>query len=273
IAKTVMELAALNLIYAWLVFVDASLYESKDHVFRNFKFPFYIMAVFGILLVLNLFTGIMFTINDKLWYDATLLYHIMELVEAVYVLWSFYLIHRYRKYYGKLHFFRVWPMMMPIVVGITISLLTNFSAIHLGLTIGAIGLYFSMMETFRYEEPRTGFFNKHYLKQLIELAGAKEYDYSSAFVIETKEDLIFADIIRKEVPKRGEIIHLKEGKFLFFSINSKKNLINAVKNMIYDAADEYEDNHKGTELGVSVQTFIKKKGEKTSDFIKKFMQQ
>ncbi len=269
--KTFMEVSALLLVFVWMLYVDYKLYASKDHILRNFKIHGVITAFFEIMLIINPLTRIMFTLDGNNWFVPTPLYHLMEFVEIAYVALTFYQLHNYRKNNNKLHFFKISPMMIPIFIGLLVSEFTNFAAIPLGLSIGVISLYFSMMKTFRYEEMGTGFYNKAYLSELSTIAGTIGYDYLCAICININEEECFKKSLIKEIPKDREIIHLEKGKYLFFTDKGKMNLIKMLKVMLMDAAAEYEDNHKGVDVGLEVLSVNRKKNESADDFIKRFM--
>ncbi|MCR5101431.1 MAG: hypothetical protein K6B41_08765 [Butyrivibrio sp.] len=272
LSKTFMEISELFVIYFWLLFVDYKLFESKDHLKRKFKGLFIVMVAFSILLLINPFTNIMFIIDrTDMWFVPTPLYHCMEIFEVTCVLLTFYVIYSYRNRKNKLHFFKVWPMMLPIAIGVIVSLITYYSAIPLGLAIGTLGLYFSMMETWKYEERDTGFYNKAYLDKLVDIAGTNGYDYRSAICIETKEDHLFEEALKKELPADKKIIHLKEGLFVFFSENAKMNFLNMVGQMLTESTKEYEDRHNNVKIDLKITNYVRKKDEEASDFIKRFV--
>ena len=63
IFKTILEMSMLVLAYYWLLYVDFKLFGSKDHLIRRLGVLFVPILAGAVALVINLFTGIVFTIG------------------------------------------------------------------------------------------------------------------------------------------------------------------------------------------------------------------
>ena len=95
ISKTVVELALINIVYQWVVYVDYKLYKSRDQLRRRYRGLYLPVLILMIALIVNLFTGILFTIRPDGGYDSTLMYDVLMAVEYIYILISVLLIIQY----------------------------------------------------------------------------------------------------------------------------------------------------------------------------------
>ncbi len=249
IAKTLLELSILFLVYQWLLYVDYKLHGSRDRLLRHFWGYYIPIQIFVIILILNLFTGIVFTITDDMRYTPTIVYWIMEIMEYFYILLSGINIYINKKRTGKNRFFRFNPVILPILIGTLFTIFTKYSASSLGVAVGLTFLYFSLIDTWKYEDSQTGFYNKAYLDHILELKSSGRYSFNSIITFEAGGDaLAFSRILNDELPKDSEIISVGSGRFLFLTESENRSTLEALSALVRESAEEYDAAHPGAEV-------------------------
>ena len=269
LAKTLMEVVLLNLVYQWLLYVDYILYESREHLRRRYRAFFVPIVLFVLLLMINSFTGIMFTFGEDLNYTATVFYYLMEVMEAIYFLITLLMVFQYSRQRGKMPFFQPLSLMLPPVLSILISEATPYTFLPLGLSIGLIFLYFSRKKEWAYEDHAFGCYNLNYLDRLARLSEDGKRNFRGRMVFETKGDeKVLAGILQDELPKGGDLIHAGTGRFLFFSEAVSGDLLRLTEELVREAAEDYAQEHAGAQVDLSVQSAMRRKDEKPADFIR-----
>ncbi|MCR5625997.1 MAG: hypothetical protein K6F99_01640 [Lachnospiraceae bacterium] len=238
ISKTVVELSLLIINFQWLLFVDYKVNGSRDHLYRKYKKYSYLIFAFVILLFVNLYTGIMFTITPGNDYRATFLYYLMEAVEYLFFLLSVIIVIIYRRSHRGLYYFRILPLVTPIVFCEIISQLSSFSLTSIGIAIGLVNLYFSMMNVWQYEDSELGCFNRNYFVRLKAYAKENHREYKGLIIFETKgNEKKLAYILNNELPKNNDLIHYTKGVFVFFIEQGKQDFLEMIRDNVIDAVE------------------------------------
>ncbi len=270
IFPTIAEYSALLAMFVWFLYIDYKLYGIWDRtaaVFNIYKIPVYVM---GILCIINLFTGVAFSVTENHIFVAKPLYYVLLFTVYLYGIFPIVLIIRYMKENGPLHFFHISTMIIPTVTAGMITAFSDYSARALGFAIALVFLHMSYINLWRFEDNDSGFYNKHYISYVLEQSKSGKADYHSAIefvTANTPEE--FYDILRIEVPGKAEIIRMGENRFLLFSESSKSSMITLLSSMIQDAADEYDELHKDDEpIDLVISYSVRGKGESAEDFVK-----
>lgn len=240
ISQTILELALVSILYLWLLFVDFQLYGSRDHLKRHYRLFFLPVIVFFILILANPVTGILFTQKVDNGFMRTTLYNVMLVIEYSYTLVSVWLVVRYRKENGKLKFFRAAPMLLPIACSILVSELTDYSFVSLGFAAGMLNIYLFMRMHGKYEDEQEGFYNASYLSQVKEWEekGHRDKGVLIRFMCEGNIAAL-AKILREELPRDAEILHIGEGRYLMMASGKNKSFFDLVIKMVQEATDEF----------------------------------
>ncbi len=223
ISKTLFELALLLVSYELVLFTDFMLYGSLDHLKRKYKLFSIPVLVFTLLLIINFFTGIVFTVNTERSFDEQPLSYVILLFEICCFIAPVFMLGKYFRTSRRLRFFHVMPILLPSVTGFLISKITPFHTGVLGISVGLTCLYFSMMNAWRFEDEDTGFFHPEYLTKVAELTEKGEYKYKSAIIFETEGDeTALVSILREELPKKTEIVLISKGKYAVLTEKADK---------------------------------------------------
>ncbi|MBO6215380.1 MAG: hypothetical protein J6N76_07575, partial [Lachnospiraceae bacterium] len=143
IAPTIAELSVLITLFFWLIYVDYRIYSSVDRLrfgYRVFAIPVYI---FIILSIINFFYPILFYMDENTNFAAKPLFYVMSVMQYFYGIFPVAVILKYYKNHGKLHFFHITPVAVPVTITALFTISTQYSARSFGFAIALIFLHFS----------------------------------------------------------------------------------------------------------------------------------
>ena len=263
--KTIEECAMLLLAAQWMLYVDFLLYRSLDRLRRRYVWGLIPVFIFLVLLILNLFMDVIFTLcQDNSW-QALPLYYMLRLVEIAYVLIPALVVFQYRKFHGNLRFFHPGIVVVPAVGGVVISELAWFSVDGLGTSIALLFLYYSMVNGWRFEDRESGFYNREYLSWLTKHSTEEGIRAAVVFGTDSAPRELTA-ILRAELPKNAQIVKLAPGWFLFFTENGNRSSVKFLADMVCDAAGE-RDEESSMKINVKARTLSRKKDETITEFL------
>ena len=121
------------------------------------------------LLVINLFTPIVFHIDDNNLYTRTNLYVFYLVVDYMLVINSLVTYFKSKAKGGILKFFSIWVYIVPILIGCVVqSLYYGISVIPTSIAVSIAGVLASLQNEMIYHDQLTGLFNRSYLLYLLE---------------------------------------------------------------------------------------------------------
>lgn len=94
-----------------------------------------------IMLLINLFTGLIFSVDGSNVYHRGILFVPMFIVMGLYVFSGFYIIATYKSADGRRNMIPVWIYMLPLVVGIVVPFVIG------GISLTSIGVAMSLLFT------------------------------------------------------------------------------------------------------------------------------
>ncbi len=274
LAVTVVEFTVLALIYTWLLYVDFMLYQSEDHVLRHYKMIAIPFIVLGAILILNCFFQFMIKLDYEEIYDFTGPYFVFIAVEYALLVVSIFMVFKYKKENGVMHYTSIAPMAIPVVVGALVSNVTPYSAFALGLAIGLVFLHFSFMEEACYRNDDKGYFHKEYLDKLIEHTQAGEYDPRGAIYFRADGNKeAFEEILLDWIPDDSEFIKLHDGGYLFVNEHGKSRIIKMLVFDVGEEAEEYDEEHEDTPILMDDEIFVRLKSESGVEFLNRLREE
>lgn len=163
---------------------------------RLFLIPLFFVFV---LLIINLFTDIVFLATPEGEIKMRPLWLLYILVLLFYIIGTSLILVRYKKKSGGLHFFPVKTFIIPFVTG-TIGeiVFPGMSLPTAGAAIGYLLILFGILRENTYEDPVTGFYNSFFLERISQETSAGTYDFSSGI-------LFFSDDAAAYLAKNGII--------------------------------------------------------------------
>ena len=114
ISKTLRECTVLVIVVLWLMYVYRKLFGEKSHL-KLLTMVCIPLAVFMILLIVNLFTGIVFTFSSENRFRPKTIMYIIFAVEFLYFVSSAFMVRYYDRKSKKTRFLRVSPMIIFIL--------------------------------------------------------------------------------------------------------------------------------------------------------------
>ncbi len=270
ILPTIAEYSTLVVLFGWYIYVDYKLYGSKDRsllISHIFQIPIYVV---GVLCIINLFSGIMFEVTEEHLFVAKPLFYVVSVLQYAYGILPLLSIIRYVRMHGKLHFFHVTPIVIPVLSGSLFTLFSDYSARAFGFAIALVLIHMSYINLWRFEDRQSGFYNRFYINYIVDMSRDEKLDYRSAieFITANTPDE-FYDILKTEAPGDAKIIRMEPNRFLLFSESAKSSMIRLLSSMIQDASDEYDEAHRDSgPIDLLISYRVRKKDEAADEFIR-----
>ena len=270
ICPGIAELSILYICFLWMLYVDYKLYSSWDRILRKYRYFQIPLFAFTILSVINLFTGILFTVDENMVFIWKTGYYILCIAQYFYGLYPVFLMIRHRLTHKRIPFFHIWPTVVPVLAASIFTSLSPYSARCLGFTIAVVFLYFSYVESWRFNDEKSGFLNSHYMDYILELDEERLPDYRSAINIyaENANTGLFS-ILSGDLPYGGELIRMSHNRFLIFSESGQSSAVKLFAGMLCDEAQEYDKAHpEEPPVNIIVSYTVRDKDETIKEFIK-----
>lgn len=153
--------------FFWCMYVDRKLYHDLDRVRRIYKK----ISVVVIIMMATLFVNIPF--GYYFYVDEANVYHREPLIYVFYVYlmlccaWSVISYYIYRHRHGKIAFFPIFMFLGPVVTGSVLQMIFfGISLAWLGVAVGIVALYMSLLNQRSYLDNLTGLYNRMYLEHM-----------------------------------------------------------------------------------------------------------
>lgn len=148
----------------WAYYADLRMYRDRKRLHR-YVWLQYIAGVLLAVLVVNLFTGIIFYVDEHNVYHRNLGcygYYLFFLVILILSMWEH---HKYQENYGTMQFFPIWLFLGPILAGGLIQGgVYGVSIVWSSLSLGITALYICLQNQQTYIDVLTGLFNRQYME-------------------------------------------------------------------------------------------------------------
>ncbi len=240
IAKTLRECVVLVIVILWLVYVDHKLYGKRDWREHKFRFIFLPFAGLLVLLIVNLFTGIVFTYSAENRIEPKPLLYIIFLIEFAYFVMSAVMVRYYDKRSLKARFLHVSPMIVSIMLASGTQLFAPYDIGILGYVIGLTLLYYSVFSEYRFVDEESELYNSSYLVYLFDLAVAGQYNARSALILKMEGNLPAAfEILHDILHKDHDVIRVEEKKFLVFSDTGSRSALQMLSTRMEEAVAKH----------------------------------
>ena len=268
-AKTLRECTVLVIIIFWFMYIDQKLYGEKSQRLYKYRFAFLPFGVFLILLIVNLFTGIVFTYSAENRIEPKPLLYVSFAVEFLYFAFSVVMVQHYDRNSMKTRFLHVSPMIISIAVFSSAQFFAPYDIGILGYVIGITLLYFSMISEFRYVDEESGLYNTGYLAYLYDLALAGKNDTRSALVLEAGGNLPASfGILRDVLHQDGDVIRVEENKFLMFSKEGSRSTLQYLSSLVDEAAARFNGEHPEEKVQITAHCQMRKADEDSFSFLR-----
>ena len=239
-SRNAWEFLTMHMVCLWLSFVVRKLHGERKPPKAIRVLLSAPVALILVLLFVNLFTGILFTIDSDNIYHRKPLLFVLKVAEILLVASSVGLELQSNRRNAKARFFHTTPMVLSVLVSLLPQLFTNYSTEILGYAIGATLLYFSMIGEIRYVDEESGLYNRRYLAYLFDLGIAGKNDIRSAMIINAQGDMqaVFR-ILRDTLHSEGDVIRVEDEQFLMlFNTDSMIN-IQYLSSLVEEAEEKH----------------------------------
>ena len=248
--------------YLWLLYADYMIYGSKDYLFRKYiKFSIPLVICFVLLATRPVWLFIP-GLSDGFIQGVVLVTNVYKYVlMALYFLMSVIVAARYDIRVKKLHFFHVYPLAIPVLAGIILSIPLDISLWPLGYSVGLLSLYLSLRKKWKYDDPETGFYNAKYLDEIKKPVAEKKRAYQSAMELKLPGSMSdFSAKFRHILPREMEEVRLDEHRLLLLIGSGGKSL-----------TGRFEKMFKGYDKDIEIRTFISEDYDDAVSFMNRIM--
>ena len=238
IVAFVCEFLYMLAIFQWLVFVDYSLYRSKDHIRRRYKhavIPIIAVMAADIILSLVLFNYGMET--TFLNFITDIPYCAKLVIELGYIIIAVRLVKNYDKESKEPKFLSLSAFVVPFILGC----LFRFYDESL-MALGIIMTYRAVIKRDRYLDQETGFYNRDYLGFLSEYRDKNELIGGNGILIDAKgHGRDMAGLLNEFKPDGSNIFALGEDRFLLLSESLRGSAVKMAVMTITEAAENGDE--------------------------------
>ena len=246
------EIAVMSFMFFLLLYTDYVFFESRDHLRRHFG-PYMIpLIVIATILIVNAFSGILYTTGADGVLSISALGYVLEATEYLYLLVpAVHFLICFKKY-GNRKFLHPLSITIPIVFGAVLTLLTPFTVIYMGFATGLAFLVFSRIDSRRFLDADTGFYNRAYLRYITELIRQQKVYRKGMILFDVSGDnMAFADILKKELPGESEVVFLSKGHYVYLPDTGNLMEFEAVAELVRCGVDEYCEDHPENLIDIS----------------------
>ena len=268
-ARTMRCYMVLLIVVLWLFFVNAKLYGARQWNPVVQRILFLPIAAYAIMLMVNFFTGIVFTISPENLFEPKPLYYFMFVIEYIYFALSALGVWLFDRKATKVRFFHIGPMIICVALSCIPMLVSRYDTSDLGFAVGLTLLYFSMIPELRYTDEESGLYQRGFLAYLVDLALIGKNDARSALILEADGNLPAAfDILRDTLHQDGDVIRLEEKKFLMFSPSDSRSALQLLSTHVEEAVVKHNTDHPEETVQITMHSRIRPAAEDPLTFLR-----
>ncbi len=251
ILYSVSALFTVFFVCRWITHLDYQIYRNEDHIKRRYKILNIMAFLIFAALVVNIFTRFLFSVDEYLYIIRFKPFFALSLLQLAGFLYPGYEIYRYSRKNRVLFFYKSWPIIVPILLNVVVSLTTWYSVGSICFACAVVFLYFFKMNRWRFVDEESGFYNMEYLGFLKRMVSAGKRQYKYILVFEGRDSIDeLCRILKKELPPKGEIIRQSENKFLLPAVITNKSILKSMKEMVEADVTKYDSENKDKKIAL-----------------------
>lgn len=273
ISRTLWEFTCFRIIVNWVAFVTCKLFGPEERRSRKFYLVTTPFMIFTVLLVVNMFTGIIFTCNSDNMAETGALYNFIVATEFFYFIVTAVICQYYDRKSAKIRFLNTTPMILSVALAVSVQFFTPYQIDVLGFVIGVTLLYFSMVSEFRFVDEESGLYNRGYLAYLFDLALAGKNNERSALILDAEGSLppVFA-ILHDALHQNGDVIRTEERRFLLFTKTDSRSTLQYLASLVTEGVEQYNAQHPEDQVRITARSRIKTADENSFEFLRGVME-
>ena len=274
ICQTLLGCSILVLDCMWLAYVDVKLYgERKQWTLARLCLVLP-LVVFLILLVVNLFTGIVFTMAEDNSVQPKPLFYVMMLLMFLYFSASALFVWYFDRRSSKIRFLHVEPMIISMLAALITQFFSPYDTGILGFVVGITLLYFSMADEFRFLDEESQLYNRRFLSIFFERAATGKNAARSALILEADGDLPSGfEILRDTLHREGDVIRLEDRKFLMFSTADNRTELQLLSTRVEEAVEKHNTEHPEEKVRMAVRCRMRMEEEDPYTFLREVVEE
>lgn len=274
VSRTLWDYSVLAADFLWLTYVDVKLFGAKKRGTFTRIVRILPLIVFLILLIINLFTGIIFTIAEDNSLQPKPLHSLMTLTMFLYFCASALIVWYFDRKKTKVRFLHIEPMIISVVAALIPQYTTSYGTGILGFVIGITLLYFSMIDEFSFLDDESQLYNERFLSYIIDNTIARKKTFHSALILEADGYLPASfEILRNTLHKNNDVIRIDKKRFLMFSGSDSLSALQLLSTHVEEAVKAYNDEHPKEKTRITARCRMRKQDENTYTFLRKVVEE
>ena len=163
----------------WLWYVDSNLNKDTKRI-RTVFLPFVIVyGILMVMLVVNVFTGFLYVVNESNVYERRPLGYIYYAYLFICFIATIILYFIDRVKHGQTKFFPIFMFLIPVILGCVIQAVWyGIASAWLGCAIGLTAIYLNIQTRFALKDGLTGLYNRAFIEHKLIVARKKTGRYA-----------------------------------------------------------------------------------------------
>ena len=273
ISRSLWEFYVLGTVCLWLAYVDTMLYgkQEKWTLLRIIRIT--PVSVFVVLLIINPFTGIIFTIAEDNSLQPKLLFYLMMATNFLLFLSSAVAVWHYDRKNSKVRFLRLTPMIISVFVALLPQFFSPYSTGIMGYAIGMLLFYFSMITEIQFIDEESGLYNRGYLTYLFDMALAGKDSTHSALILEADGNMPACfEILTNVLHQNGDVVRVEDKKFMMFSRIDSRSTMGYISSLVDEAVEKHNKEHPDEKVKISQRCSMRTGGQDSFAFLSSIME-
>ena len=269
ITRTLREYGILISVVLWFAFVHAKLYGTRKWRASSCRWILLPVILFAVLLAVNPFTGIVFTLSEQNRMVPTVLYYMLFLTCILIFVFPVVMILTYNRSENKRRFINPWPVIVFAALGALPQFLFAYEAWPLGFWIGITLFYFSMIDEIRFTDEESGLYNRGYLACLFELSIAGRNDVNGALILELEGETApsFA-ILNSILLPEGDVIRSEDRTCFMFSRTKSRAAMQYYVSQVYEESDNWNREHPDEKIRITARCRMRPDEQSSFEFLR-----
>ncbi|MCR4762492.1 MAG: GGDEF domain-containing protein [Lachnospiraceae bacterium] len=149
----------------WVLYVDVRLYRSKERLWGKYKLLIAASVVMTALLIVNIFTGFFFTVDENNVYHRLPISYIFYLYLFIAMCISVRTLYVYCSEYGDVSFFPIWMFLIPVFSGCILQVIFyGIALVWAGIALGITAIYINIQSQQAFVDTLTGLYNRQFIE-------------------------------------------------------------------------------------------------------------
>ncbi len=272
ISRSFWEFLAITANCMWLAYLEQKLFARSDSWKIKRALLIGVVILCALVLLINPFTGIVFTISKDNSLVRGNIYYVLFLGNFLIFLFSFFETLRYDRITEKMRFVRVLPMFLCAIIAVLPQYFTPYNTGISGYVVGAMLVYFSIISENYYLDEESGLYNKKFLTLLVNTAAKEKKRARSALLLETHGNSpeIFR-ILHTILHTRGDVIRYEKNRFLMFLNENNMSSMQYLSSLVDEAVSQHNASNSDDKISINIRNIVRSEKEDPLEFMRKAM--